>query len=186
MSNKRMNTRRLVTMALLAALSVILARILGIQPLPYLRLSFEDMPIILAGLLFGPVAGALTGVAADLAGGLLSPYGINPVFTVGPMAMGLCAGLLRRLPAARFDYPRLLAAILPGAILGRAVWNGCWLYALGFAGADAALALLLAQRLLQYAVVSCLNAALILALFRARVFEHLKLWPPAAGTEEKP
>lgn len=185
MSRRSMNTRRLALLAALAALSVILARILGFQPLPYLRLSFEDLPIILAGLLFGPAAGALTGVAADLAGGLLSPYGINPVFTVGPMAMGLSAGLLRGLVIRRADYPRLLAAILPGAVLGRAIWNGCWLYALGFAGADAALALLLAQRLLQYAVVSCLNAALILALFRARVLEHLRLWP-SAGTEGKP
>ena len=184
MPKRRLTTRMLVTLALLAALSVILARILGFQPLPYLRLSFEDLPIILSGLLFGPVAGALTGTVADLAGGLLSPYGINPVFTVGPMAMGLSAGLLRRLPAARADFPRLLAAILPGALIGRALWNGCWLYALGFAGADAALPLLLGQRFLQYAVISCLNAALILALFKSRLFEHMAFWPPE-GTKGK-
>ena len=186
MSNRIMDTRRLVTLALLAALSVILARILGFQPLPYLRLSFEDLPIILAGILFGPAAGALTGAVADLAGGLLSKYGINPVFTVGPVAMGLASGLLRGLIVKRLNYPRLLAVILPGAILGRAIWNGCWLYALGFAGADAALPLLLAQRLLQYAVISFLNAALILALFKARVFDQMRLWPPRAAKEKQP
>ena len=54
--------------ALLTALSVVLARLLTVIPSEVSRFSLEAVPIILSGLLFGAVPGALVGFAADLIG----------------------------------------------------------------------------------------------------------------------
>ena len=69
------NTYALTVCALLTALSVILARLLTIIPSEISRFSLEAVPILLAGLLFGPVPGAAVGFAADFIGCLFSPFG---------------------------------------------------------------------------------------------------------------
>ena len=58
---KRITTRMLVTLALLSALEVVLARFIVPMPNPTMRFSIEHVPIILAGLLFGPVPGMVVG-----------------------------------------------------------------------------------------------------------------------------
>lgn len=87
--------RAMVTCALLTAVSVVLARFLIPTPNEVTRFSLEAVPIFLAGMLFGPLPGALTGFAADFIGCLFSPYGYNPIFCVPPILYGLCAGLFR-------------------------------------------------------------------------------------------
>ena len=52
------NTYALTVCALLTALSVVLARLLTIIPSEVSRFSLEAVPILLAGLLFGPLPGA--------------------------------------------------------------------------------------------------------------------------------
>ena len=52
--------RAMVTCALLTAVSVVLARFLIPTPNEVTRFSLEAVPIFLAGMLFGPLPGALT------------------------------------------------------------------------------------------------------------------------------
>ena len=56
-----LDTYALTVCALLTALSVVLARLLTIIPSEVSRFSLEAVPILLAGLLFGPLPGALVG-----------------------------------------------------------------------------------------------------------------------------
>ncbi len=58
----------LVKAAMLTALSIILSRILGIQLTQDIKISFGTLPLMLSGILFGPLLGALSGLAADLIG----------------------------------------------------------------------------------------------------------------------
>ena len=90
------DTYALTVCALLTALSVVLARLLTVIPSEASRFSLEAVPIVLAGLLFGPVPGAAVGFAADFIGCLFSPYGYNPIFCLPPILYGLWAGLVRR------------------------------------------------------------------------------------------
>ena len=56
--------------AILAAMSLILGKFLQI-PNPFqefIRISFENLPVMLAGIAMGPVVGALVGTVADLLG----------------------------------------------------------------------------------------------------------------------
>ena len=174
---KRFTTRMLVTLALLSALEVVLARFIVPMPNPTMRFSIEHVPIIIAGYLFGPAAGMVVGFVGDFVGTLFSGYGYNPVFAVSPVAIGLCAGLLRSLVVERVSFLRILATFLPAVALATVVWQSWWLaYIYGTRSFTAFLGL----RSAQFAVTSAVNAAVILGLFRTRVFESLRLWPPSS------
>lgn len=71
------SVRSIAICALLTALSVVLARLLIPMPNETTRFSIEAVPIFIAGMLFGPLPGALTGFAADFIGCLFTPYGYN-------------------------------------------------------------------------------------------------------------
>jgi len=76
----KLNTSVLVKLALLVAISILLTRFasfrLMIGPVEGVRLGFGVFPVVFAGLMFGPLAGCMVGVVADLAG-----YFIDPVKT---------------------------------------------------------------------------------------------------------
>lgn len=82
----------MVIAALLASMSIVLGKYASLTFLT-VRISFENLPVIAAGIMLGPLAGALVGALADLVGCLLVGYAINPIITLGAAAIGLCAGL---------------------------------------------------------------------------------------------
>ena len=43
------------------------------------RVTFENLPIILSGIMFGPTTGAIVGIAGDLVSYLLSPQIYPPI-----------------------------------------------------------------------------------------------------------
>lgn len=59
----------------------------------YYRVTFENAPVILAGLLYGPAVGAAVGVCTDTVSCLLSGGGLNPMISVGAAAVGVLAGV---------------------------------------------------------------------------------------------
>lgn len=94
---KNNSVRTIAMMAMLIAVSIVLSRLLGFYLTPSLRVSFEYFPVILAGICFGPVAGAAVGGLADLIGStVLSGLGVFPLLLVGPALAGLVAGLLTK------------------------------------------------------------------------------------------
>ena len=95
--NKKTSLRKLILMAMLIAISIILSRYLGFYIDPNsLRISFECVPMLLAGIWLGPVAGMTVGVLADVIGCFLSGYGLFVPLTVGPLLIGLISGLLSK------------------------------------------------------------------------------------------
>lgn len=179
---KRMTTRMLVTLALLSALEVVLARFIIPMPNPTMRFSIEAVPIVIAGYLFGPVAGMAVGFVGDLVGTLFSGYGYNPVFAVPPVLTGLCAGLMRPMVVRRPGYLRIIASFLPAVVLGSVLWQSWWL---AFFYGTRTFGGFLAMRSVQFAITTLVNAAVILGLFKTRAFESLGLWPPA-GVQAAP
>ena len=180
MSNGRMTTRTLVTLALLSATQVVLARFIVPMPNPTMRFSIEAVPIIVAGLLFGPFAGGIVGLVGDAVGCLFSGYGYNPVFAVPPLLTGVCAGLLRFLPIRKLNYTRILASFLPAVVLGSVLWQSYWL---SFFYGSHSFAWFLGTRAIQFAITALVNAAVVLGLFKSHMFEALGLWPPTDGRE---
>ena len=94
-----MDTRILVKAAFLTAISIVLTRFvytfLPIAGSQAIRLSVGEVPIILAGMMFGPIVGGITGLAADLIGVLINPQGVfHPGFTLSSILWGVIPGLL--------------------------------------------------------------------------------------------
>jgi len=88
------STRNLVMMAVLTALQIILARYLSLQVSPTLRISFETIPVALAGMWLGPLSGAIMAFVSDLLGTIIYGYGTYfPPLCLGPVTMAVICGL---------------------------------------------------------------------------------------------
>ena len=171
MSN-RLNTKTLVTLALLSAIEVVLARFIVPMPNPTMRFSIEAVPIIVAGLLFGPLAGGCVGLVGDAVGTLFSGYGYNPLFAVPPVLIGRCAGLMRPLLYRKVSFLRILATFLPAVVVGSVLWQSYWL---SFFYGTHSFVWFLGSRAVQFAITSVVNAAVIFGLFKSRVFAFCRL-----------
>ena len=91
--NKTFSTRNLVMMAALIAIQIILARFFSIQT-ETLRVGFESIPVILAGMWLGPVCGAIVAVAADILGTIIQGFGAwFPPLVLGPLSVGILSGV---------------------------------------------------------------------------------------------
>ena len=114
---KTFSTQNLVMMAALIAMQIILARFLSIQASDTLRISFESIPVILAGMWLGPLPGAVVAVLADFLGTVLSGYGTwFPPLVLGPLSVGVLSGVstkyLFRSPLAETRDTWKVAAIV--------------------------------------------------------------------------
>ncbi len=168
-----MTTKTLTCCALLAALSVAMARLFGMMPNEYSRFSIESIPTFLAGMLFGPLAGGLVGFVSDFVGCLFSPFGFNPIFSVPPILYGVCGGLFRFWLSKKLSVPRILLAYAVPVVAGSLLWQSFALdlvYGTGFW-------LMLGTRSAQFVVVLAVNVIIVNLLFRSKVFQHLGLWP---------
>lgn len=185
MSNnpKQMSVRVLAGCALLTALSVVLSRLMSLIPNELTRFSIEAVPLFTAGLLFGPIPGAMAGFAADFIGCLFSPYGYNPIFCVPPILYGLCAGLFRPVLARRgLTLPRIALAFLPALALGSVLYqSGALALVYGGASKQAFFLAQLASRSVQFAVTGAADILIVWMLGRSGVFSAVRLWPPVAA-----
>ena len=161
MSN-RIPLRTLVGSAIFTAIAIVLARVLSFQ-LVGERYSLETLPILLSGLIFGPVAGAMVGFGSDLIGCLLlNPMGYNPVFCLPPLLLGLWAGLFRRRAEKGLSWPTLLLTTLPPIVLGYVLWQSfplAYLYGKGET-LWISYTLFLSKRSIQFAVVAVIDMIL--------------------------
>ncbi len=178
-------TRTIASCAMLAAVQVVLARLIVPMPAADVRFSIEAVPVFLAGMLFGPLAGGLTGFAADLVGCLFSGYGYNPIFCVPPILYGVCGGLFRYFLAEKTSFPRLLGCLLVPVALGSLLYQSAAL-TLVYSTEGACWANFLtrlAARGAQFAITVVVEALVLELLFRSRVFQRAGVWPVRKGGE---
>lgn len=180
----RMTTKTLAYCALLAALSVVLARLIVPMPNAFTRFSIEAVPIFLAGLFFGPVAGGCVGFAADLVGCLFSGFGYNPIFCVPPILYGVCAGLFRWMVAQKTSLPRLVMGFLPPVVLGSVLYQSVTLAYMYYSDFQKGLIYFLSTRSVQFAVTLVIDVLVIWLLLRSRMFHRMGIWPPRKETKE--
>lgn len=95
LETKQQTTRILTTAALLVALHVVLSEYLSLTT-PYLKTNFGFLPLMFAGMLYGPTLSVSVAVVGDILGVALfpQPTGFYPGFTLTSALVGLCYGLL--------------------------------------------------------------------------------------------
>ena len=117
-------THKLVIMAMLIALQVILSRFLSIN-LWNLKIGFGFLPIVISGILLGPLCTCLMSVVSDVIGAVLFPSGpFFPGFTVTAAVTGLIFGCLLY---KKQDLLHILAAVLLYELLCSLLMNTYWL-----------------------------------------------------------
>lgn len=175
----KMATKTLAYCAMLAAISVALARLASLMPDESTRFSLEAIPIFLSGMLFGPLAGGLVGFAADFTGCLFSPFGFNPLFSVPPILYGVFAGIFRRFLGKKVSVPRLAISFLPPVVLGSILYQSFALALVYFSSTFAeGFILKLTTRSVQFAITMVVDVAVIFLIFKSRIFNRLGVWPP--------
>ena len=99
MTKRQKSLRITIILALMVAISILMGKYLAIRGGDVMRFSLENTPIILSGIAFGPGAGTLVGLVADIVGCVMVGYTINPLVTLGAVAIGLISGFVPRILA---------------------------------------------------------------------------------------
>ncbi|MCI6609594.1 MAG: folate family ECF transporter S component [Ezakiella sp.] len=96
--NKKFSTKTLVLAAVLTALSVVLTRFFSVQLTSTMRIGIGPLPIIMSGIILGPIFGGMVGLVADLIGFLINPGGnFHLGFTLSSVLTGVLPGIVAML-----------------------------------------------------------------------------------------
>lgn len=102
---KKVNTGYAVRSLTLAAMLIAMSVVIGIFCKSVLnfggglfRITFENFPIIISGILFGPIVGGAVGLGSDLISYLLSgqAYPPNLIVSVGATLVGVISGTVSK------------------------------------------------------------------------------------------
>ena len=114
---------RLTLAAMLTAMSVVI----GIFCKTFLnfgtglfRITFENLPILLSGILFGPLVGGVIGSASDLISYLLSSqaYPPNLIVTLGATMVGVVSGFVSKCICKSRGYRQIIISSAAAHIIG--------------------------------------------------------------------
>ena len=121
-------TKMLAVMGVLIALEVVIAQFVTFRPTQSMKLSLDFVPIVAAGILFGPVPAMTVSVLADVLGAFIFPVGpYFPGFTVTAALTGLLYGSLLH---TERTLPRIALAVGVQQWVLSLLLNTFWLHVL--------------------------------------------------------
>ena len=170
MKKGRAALRRLTLAAMLIAMSVVIG-IFCKSVLNFAngmaRITFENLPIILGGILLGPVYGGAIGLASDLLSYLLSgqAYAPIPLVTLGAVLVGVCAGLVSRFVVKEHGSKQTILAGAAAHLVGSMIVKPIGLFSIyGWA---------VLLRIPIYLAIAPIEILLICLLFKNRGFKKI-------------
>ena len=164
--------RRLCFAAILAAMSLVLGKFLQI-PHPFqefIRISFENLPVLLAGVSMGPIVGAFVGAVADLLGCVLYGYSINPIVTLGAASVGLVSGFLARYVVKKSLLAKVAVSVSLAHLVGSVLIKSAGLAAWYLAKYEFGYLEFLGWRFLNYIIIGVAECLVLYLLLRNRAF----------------
>ena len=162
------STKMLATLGILLAMDIVLTRFLSINAWN-IRVGFGFVPVVISGMLFGPLPTLVVAALADFLGAILFPTGpYFPGFTLTAALTGLTFGFfLHKNPGVRNS---VFAVLLVQFVLGLLL-NTYWIHLLY----HSPFVPLLATRVVQSAFLSVVQFVTIRALAQLseRVFKKV-------------
>ena len=162
--------KRLVLGAMMAAMSVVI----GILCKNFLnfggglfRITFENLPIILAGIFLGPLTGGLVGVVSDLTSYLLSGqiYPPNLIVTLGACAVGIASGLMAKYTVRSRGMKQIILSASAAHLIGSMIIKPIGLFQFyGWA---------VLTRVPLYMIIAPLEISLLCILWNQKSFRRL-------------
>jgi ECF transporter S component (folate family) len=164
------SVRVLVFSAMLSAISVVI----GIFCKNFLnfgnglfRITFENFPIILAGIAYGPIVGACVGAVSDIVSFMLSTqtFAISPIVTLGAAMVGAMSGIISHYVIRKEGRARILISVCVAHTVGSLIIKSIGLFMYyGWA---------IFWRIPTYAVIIVLEAWLIITLYKNSYFAKI-------------
>ncbi|MBO5892321.1 MAG: folate family ECF transporter S component [Oscillospiraceae bacterium] len=183
-ARKTSPTKTITVCALLAAISIVMARLLSFATPGGVRWSLDKFPLFLAGMLFGPLMGGLTGFAADSLGSLMQ-FGFNPILCPPAVLYGVIGGLFRWYLKKNPSIFRLAVSYLCPIVFGSILYQSCALTYLYFDGTfREGLIYYLSTRSVQFAIMLVVEVSIIYSLMKFKVFSRLGLWSPVKRSSQ--
>ena len=156
----RIPVRTIVYLGVLTALEIVLSRFLSLNAWN-LKIGFSFVPVALAGMLFGPLAGGVVGALGDFLGAVLFPIGpYFPGFTLTAFLTGLVFGLF--LHRRRTALP-VLGAVAVNQLLLSLLLNSLWISVLY----GSPYVPLLGTRIIQCAILAPVQFVVLLLIGKA-------------------
>ena len=172
---RKINLRALTSIAMLTALSVVFTRIFVLVNTDTLRLTIGNVPIMLCGIFFGPVAGGICGVLSDFLGCILfGGYMPYLPMTLSLLVIGVLPGIAAKLVKRRSNMSIanpvvLCATVFVTELIASFFWKTMclsWMYSSPFFA-------LFYERLLVNVIQSVLEVALLFLLLKSGVLVKL-------------
>ena len=136
-NNKKHRLFKSVKVMTMAAMLCAMSVVIGIFCKNFLnfgnglfRITFENLPIILAGIMFGPAVGGAVGAATDILSYLFSNqvYPINLAVTLGAASVGLVSGAVSKYIVKKHGYLRIVVSALSAHMIGSMIIKTYALY----------------------------------------------------------
>ena len=128
MKKPRFTPKMLSVMGVLIALEIVIAQFVTFRPTQSIKLSLDFVPIVIAGILYGPVPALIISILADVLGAFLFPVGpYFPGFTVTAALTGLLYGALLH---EKQTMPRVAISVGVQQWVLSLVLNTFWLHVL--------------------------------------------------------
>ena len=163
MSKSRFNTRTLTTLALLTAIEIVLSRFLSFS-VWNMKIGFSFVPIVVAAILYGPIAAGTVAALGDFIGAILFPIGTYfPGFTLTAFLSGCVFGLFLH---KKQGWPQIAAAVGINQFILSLFLNTLWISVLY----DAPYSPLLLTRIVQCVILTVVE--MIGIHFIARALER--------------
>ena len=163
------SVQALALASMLTAMSVVIGWLCKIITFlnfaPGLRITLENIPIILSGVLMGPVAGALVGCASDLLSCFLSATTPIILVNVGATSVGLVAGLVSWYIVKKHGYFKLILSGSLAHIIGSMIIKTIGLFQI--------FGVIVLWRFLLYPILASIEIAILCWLFKRNSFRKL-------------
>ncbi len=170
------NVRILTTAAMLGALSIVI----GILCKNFLnfgnglfRITFENFPIILSGIMFGPAVGAAVGIVSDMVSYFLSTqsFAISPIVTLGAGLIGAASGIVSHYIIKKRSNIQIVLSVVTAHLIGSVVVKTLGLYAYYASAFGLSYGMLTLYRLATYTVIITLESTMLCVITRHKAFE---------------
>ena len=125
MQKLKFTPRELTVLGVLIALEIVIAQFVTFRPSQSIKLSLDFLPIVIAGILFGPVPAMIVSILADILGAFVFPVGpYFPGLTVTAALTGLLYGALLH---ESQSMPRIAVAVGMQQWILSLLLNSFWL-----------------------------------------------------------
>ena len=161
----KINTKTIVVMGMLIALEIVLSRFLSINAWN-IKIGFNFVPVVIAGMLLGPVYAGLVGALGDFLGATLFPIGAYfPGFTVTAFLMGIVWGVFLY---REQNLQRIVPAVAINQLILSLCLNTLWISILYGSDYKA----LFVTRIVQTLILICVQFVTVFAL--SKVMPRMK------------